>query len=384
MSKAKLWRAVGLMSGTSADGIDAAIIETDGESVVQCVAATSMPYQPEFKDRIVAAYGRWDKDAGIAALETDMTRLHAELVGQILVSSGFSANSVDVLGFHGQTISHDATNGRTWQIGDGPLLAALTGIDVVYDFRQADMAAGGEGAPLAPALHQALAADLPKPLAVVNIGGVANITFLPEAGSPLAFDTGPGNGLIDDWVNARAGLQCDRDGALAAAGAADSERLQTWLTNPYFDRSPPKSLDRKDFDGLDLEGLGLEDGAATLTAFTARTIARAAEHLPSMPSQWLVTGGGRHNPTLMAELRDVLPGMVGPVEAVGWDGDAIEAQAFAYLAVRSRRSLPLTWPTTTGAARPTPGGRFAPAARDGAARDPAQEAQAISARRSSR
>lgn len=384
MSKGKLWRAVGLMSGTSADGIDAAVIETDGEAVVHCGAALSKPYRSEFKDRITAAYGRWDRDAGIAALEMELTRLHAEVVGELLVSSGIAAQSVDVVGFHGQTLSHDAAGGRTWQIGDGAFLAQLTGIDVVYDFRQADMAAGGQGAPLAPALHQALAADLPRPLAVVNVGGVANITYLPEAGSPLAFDTGPGNGLIDDWVHARAGLPCDRDGALAAAGTTVSTRLQQWLANPYFDRLPPKSLDRKDFDGIDLDGLGLEDGAATLTAFTAHTIARAAELLPSMPSRWLVTGGGRHNPTLMTALRNALQREVVPVEDVGWDGDAIEAQAFAYLAVRSRRGLPLTWPTTTGAAEPTSGGRFVRAVDDGAGQGPARPAQAISARRSSR
>jgi anhydro-N-acetylmuramic acid kinase len=301
-----------------------------------------------------------------------LTRRHGEAVAQLLALAGIGPAAVDVIGFHGQTLSHDAARGRTWQIGDGAMLTSLTGIDVVFDLRSADMAAGGQGAPLVPVYHQALAAGLQRPLAVVNIGGVANVTWLPEAGGPIAFDTGPGNGLLDDWVARHTGEPCDRDGALAAAGTVDGERLDRWLDHPYFRRPAPKSLDRLDFAGLDLGGLSLADGAATLTAFSARSIARSAEQLPAPPARWLVTGGGRRNPSLMAALSAAIAAPVQAVEEVDWDGDALEAQAFAYLAVRSRRGLPLTFPGTTGVPRPTTGGRYAPAS------------QAISERRSSR
>lgn len=379
MSKAKLWRAVGLMSGTSADGIDAALIETDGETAVQRGPTLSQSYEPAFRARLMAAYGSWDPTPEIVWLEQELTRRHAAAVASLLAAHEVAPQSVDVIGFHGQTLSHDAAQGRTWQIGDGPLLAGLTGIDVVFDLRSADMAAGGQGAPLVPIYHQALSAGLPRPLAVVNVGGVANITYLSESGGPIAFDTGPGNGLIDDWVSQLTGAGYDQDGVLAAAGKVDRQRLDGWLTHGYFARPAPKSLDRRDFDGLGLDGLDLADGAATLTAFTARSIAAALAHLSEPPALWLVTGGGRHNPTLMAMLADALPGGVKSVDQVGWDGDAVEAQAFAYMAVRSRRGLPLTFPGTTGVSQPTTGGRFAPASRPPALRD-----QAISASRSSR
>jgi len=360
MGKAKLRRAVGLMSGTSADGIDAALIDTDGEGRVDRGRALSFPYTADFRRRLQAAFGGWQRTAEIDALEVELTLLHAEAVEELLDAAGVDPRTVDIVGFHGQTLAHDPAGGRTWQLGDGPLLARTLGLDVVHDFRSADMAAGGEGAPFAPAYHAALAADLPRPLAVVNVGGVANVTWLPETGDPIAFDTGPGNGPIDDWV-AQAGLACDRDGALAAAGTADMGRVAAWLDDPWFARPAPKSLDRGDFTHLDVSRASLEDGAATLTAFTARSIARAAEHLPAPPLRWLVTGGGRHNPTLMRMLARTVEAPVEPVEAVGWDGDAIEAQAFAYLAVRSLRGLPLTWPGTTGVSAPTTGGRVAPA-----------------------
>ena len=360
-SKAKLRRAVGLMSGTSADGIDAALIDTDGEGEVIRGPARSFPYTADFRRRLMAAFGGWRRTAEIDALEAELTRLHAEAVEELIDAAGIDPRTVDVVGLHGQTLAHDPAGGRTWQLGDGPLLARSLGLDVVHDFRSADMAAGGQGAPLAPAYHAALAADLPRPLAVVNIGGVANVTFLPERGEPLAFDTGPGNGPIDDWVAARAGLACDRDGALAAAGRINQSRINGWLGNSWFDRRPPKSLDRGDFAHLSVARMSLEDGAATLTAFTAWSIASAKEHLPTKPDLWLVTGGGRHNPTLMQMLADAACATVAPVEDLGWDGDAIEAQAFAYLAVRTLRGLPLTWPGTTGVAAPTTGGRVAPA-----------------------
>jgi anhydro-N-acetylmuramic acid kinase len=241
-------------------------------------------------------------------------------------------------------------------------LARLLGLDVVADFRSADVAAGGEGAPLAPLFHAALTGALPKPLAILNIGGVANVTWIAEGGQILAFDTGPGNALIDDWVRRHTGAAADFDGAFAGAGRASNAHIREFLENPFFDRRPPKSLDRDDFREVLPTGLSLEDGAATLTIMTAAAAAAARSHFPAPAREWLVTGGGRHNPELLEALRRLLKVVVRPVEAVGWNGDAVEAQAFAYLAVRSLEGLPLSMPSTTGVPQPTLGGRLFSAA----------------------
>src|SRR6185437_4208786 len=233
-----------------------------------------------------------------------------------------------------------------------------TGIDVVCDFRSADFAAGGEGAPLVPLFHQGLASALEKPLAILNVGGVANVTFLGAAGEVVAFDTGPGNAPIDDWALRHTGEALDRDGALARSGRVDEARLAAFLAHPFFARRPPKSLDRDDFPLAAADGLAPADGAATLTAMTAAAVHRGAAHFPAPPLRWLVTGGGRRNPALTAELARRLEAPVAAVEEVGWDGDALEAQAFAYLAVRSLRGLPLSLPSTTGVAAPMTGGRL--------------------------
>ena len=238
---------------------------------------------------------------------------------------------------------------------------------MVHDFRSADVAEGGQGAPLAPLYHLALAGELEQPLAVLNLGGVGNVTWIGPDASPIAFDTGPANALIDDWIGAHGGGCFDEDGRTAAAGKVDGSRLRDWLTDPYFLRLPPKSLDRNDF-AVTAEGLSLADGAATLTAFTVETVALALNHMPSPPRRWLVTGGGRLNAHIMSELAKRLGVPVEPVEAVGWNGDALEAQAFAYLAVRSLRGLPLSLPTTTGVPRPIPGGRLVQTSASAAAR----------------
>jgi len=236
------------------------------------------------------------------------------------------------------------------------LLAKLTGIDVVNDFRSSDVASGGQGAPLVPLYHQALAAGLERPLAVINIGGVANVTWLgPGADDILAFDTGPGNALLDDWALTHTGKPVDEHGALARSGRVDEERVTRFLADPYFAAPPPKSLDRDHFASLAPEGLSPADGAATLCAMTAAAIALAPRHFPAPVKRWLVSGGGRRNPVLMKLLRAKL-GPVEPVEKAGWDGDALEAQAFGYLAVRSREGLPLSLPRTTGVKAPTTGG----------------------------
>jgi anhydro-N-acetylmuramic acid kinase len=265
---------------------------------------------------------------------------------------------VDIIGFHGHTILHCPAERRTWQLGDGALLARRLGLDVVADFRSADVTAGGEGAPLAPLYHAALAAPLLKPLAILNIGGVANVTWVGDGTEILAFDTGPGNALIDDWVRQHTGRAADTDGALARTGRVSAEHVARFLENPFFQRRPPKSLDRDDFRDAAPVGLSLEDGAATLTEMTVAAVAAATYHFPAPVRAWLVTGGGRHNRALMGALGRRLGAAVRTIEAAGWNGDALEAQAFAYLAVRSIEDLPLSLPTTTGVPRPTCGGRL--------------------------
>ena len=369
----KAW-ALGLMSGTSRDGIDAALVRTDGRFRVETGPSASLPYEPDFRARLAAVCGGAGGGAGgesaIAGVERDLTLRHAEVVRRLLGAHGVSAKEVGVIGFHGHTVAHAPAAGYTRQIGDGALLAAETGIDVVSDFRGRDVAAGGEGAPLAPLYHLARAAALPRPLAVLNLGGVGNVTWIGPGdlaalgdeeldGARLrAFDTGPGNALIDDWTMVHTGRPIDRDGALAAAGRVAEDRVEALLAQPYFARRPPKSLDRDAFDISVLAGLSAADGAATLTAFTAAAVARARDHFPAPPRRWLVCGGGRHNPVLMSMIARRTGALVEPVEAAGWDGDAVEAQAFAYLAVRALRGLALSLPPTTGVPSPTGGGRL--------------------------
>jgi len=350
--------ALGLMSGTSCDGVDAALVETDGRAAISCGSWLSEPYDAAFHDRLRSVLGgRGD----VAAVERELTERHAHAVRDLLARQSIAPSNVDVIGFHGQTILHEPEHGRTWQIGDGALMARLTGIDVVNDFRSADVAAGGQGAPLVPLFHAALAAALPRPLAVLNIGGVANVTWIGEEGVDgeiVAFDTGPGNAMLDDWTLRHTGRPADIGGALAGGGRVDAGVLSVLLKHAYFERPAPKSLDRDAFDPAPLEGLSAGDGAATLVAFTAAAVARAQPLFPRPVRRWLVAGGGRHNPAIMAALADRLGAPVAPVEAVGWDGDALEAQAFAYLAVRSLRGLPLSLPTTTGVSHPLPGGQL--------------------------
>ncbi len=376
---------IGLMSGTSADGIDAAIMETDGEDYVASGKALSVPYDAECRaliKRAMAEARAWDVSRpwsqDIAALFEEATRAltlaHGEAVRTLLRRAGLAARDVDLVGFHGQTVLHRPARrdrpegaGMTLQLGDAALLARETGIGVVSDFRSADVAAGGEGAPLAPLYHEVLvrALGLNGPVAVLNIGGVANLTYVPAdpAAPLLAFDIGPGNGPIDDWVERHTGARFDADGALARAGRVNEEVLGRLLAQgqAFFAKKPPKSLDRYDFSDEPVRALKLEDGAATLTAFVAASVVPALAHLPLPPLKWIVCGGGRHNRTLMEKLSRRVDVPVVPAEAVGWRGDSLEAEAFAYLAVRSRRVLPLTLPTTTGVPAPLSGGVFTPA-----------------------
>jgi anhydro-N-acetylmuramic acid kinase len=350
--------ALGLMSGTSLDGIDAALVETDGTRIRATGAALTVPYADGLRERLRAILGAEAPNAEIAAVEREMTHAHADAVARLLAEAGRRPGDVAVIGFHGHTVLHRPEERRTWQLGDGALLAALTGIDVVCDFRANDVARGGQGAPLAPALHAALTGDGETPVVVLNLGGVGNVTWIGDDGALLAFDTGPGNALIDEWVQETVGVRYDESGRLAAEGRVDKAALAALLDDPYFDRTPPKSLDRLDFGREAVSGLSPADGAATLAAFTVGAVIRALTHLPTRPRCILVTGGGRHNATLMRGLAAAAGVPVEPVEAVGWDGDVLEAQAFAYLAVRTLRGLPLTWPGTTGVKSPATGGRL--------------------------
>jgi anhydro-N-acetylmuramic acid kinase len=350
-------RAIGLMSGTSLDGVDAAWLETDGERIFRTGPALTLPYdralRGDLRRVLDLAPGLAPDDAFLADVTARLTARHVEAVRAL-------GEPADIVGFHGQTILHRPAERRTWQIGDAAALARAVGMTVAFDFRSADVAAGGEGAPFAPVFHAALAERLEKPLVVLNVGGVANVTWIGADGSLLACDTGPGNGPLDDFVQHRTGAAFDRDGGLAATGRADAAVLGRLLAHPYFSRPMPKSLDRLDFSqSLAASGvfsLSVADGAATLVAFTAEAAARAP--LPGQPRRVLVCGGGRKNPAIMAALRARFAVSVEPVEAVGWDGDALEAQCFAHLAARVLRALPLSFPGTTGVPRPMPGGRI--------------------------
>ncbi len=361
----KLYRAIGLMSGTSLDGVDAALIETDGVDHVQVLGFVSAPYEEAERAEIRRAFGLSDRaDPLVQRAEALVTQKHIAALEQ----AGWQA---DVIGFHGQTICHAPDEGVSIQIGDARAMADALGIDVVHDFRSADVAAGGQGAPLAPLYHRArvkaAGAAVAQPCAVFNIGGVANVTYI-DGEDILAFDTGPGNALMDDWVKLRTGAPYDEGGALAARGQVVEAMLERWLAHPYFTAQPPKSLDRNEWDIADfgqlaqgMDGVNTEDGAATLLEFTVRTIAGATRFVPAEPKAWYVCGGGRHNTALMQALAERLSGDVHDVSALGWNGDATEAECFAYLAVRSLLGKPLSLPSTTGVKAPMSGGGLAKA-----------------------
>jgi anhydro-N-acetylmuramic acid kinase len=354
-------RALGMMSGTSMDGVDAAVLETDGEEVAGFGPSAFVPYAAGEREILRAGLGKWPWDGGLEPVEALVRGRHAA------ATAGF--DGLEVVGFHGQTLAHEPRGRGTHQIGRGDLLARDLGLPVVWDFRAADVASGGEGAPLVPFFHFACARRIgaAEPLAFLNLGGVGNVTWVdprapaPEAeGALLAFDTGPGNALIDDFLALRRGEAFDADGAVAAAGRADAAVLAGLADHPYLRRTPPKSLDRQDFHAfLDrVSGLPTEDGAATLAALTVACVAEAARHFPEPPARWLVCGGGRRNRTVMALLAARSNAPVEPVEAVGHDGDILEAQAIAKHPVRVVRGLPTNAPGTTGVRLPVSGGRI--------------------------
>ncbi|WP_375395105.1 anhydro-N-acetylmuramic acid kinase [uncultured Sphingomonas sp.] len=354
--------AIGLMSGTSLDGIDAALIETDGREHVRPIAFRGEAYSDAARAQLAAAtaaaltYDRPRASQPLTAAGELIDRCHVLAVRKLLAEAQVSAADIDVIGYHGQTVAHRPDRGWTWQIGDGAVIAAATGITTVSDFRSADVAAGGQGAPLLPVYHAALAAGLEKPLAILNLGGVANVTWIGPDGNLVAFDTGPANGLIDSWVEEVRGLRFDEGGAIAAAGRVDDTVLTAMLDNPWFDAPPPKSLDRGDFTIQPARGLSVEDGAATLTDFTAQTVALALRLLPTIPRRLIVVGGGRHNPTLLRAIATHTGLTPESSDSLEWNGDSVEAEGFAYMAARTLQGLPISYPGTTGTPYPVVGG----------------------------
>ncbi len=358
----QIYQAIGLMSGTSLDGIDVALIETDGLAYVNSLAFLTLPYEKSFQDRVRSCFGnpRGRMDPQIALVERDLTLLHVKAVKTLLKRENLRPEEIDLIGFHGQTTWHHPAERETVQLGDGLLLARETEIDVVDDFRTADVRAGGQGAPLLPLYHRALAAKRPKPLAIVNIGGVANLTWIggEKDDELLAFDTGPGNALLNDWVLRRMGEPFDRDGRLAAAGKIDEEKVRQFLDHSYFRRKGPKSLDRDTFLPFMPFDLSIEDGAATLTMMTVQSIALGLRQAGQRAANLYLCGGGAHNPVMRQWLGQATGGPVGTVEDLGWNSDALEAEGFAYLAVRSVLDLPISLPGTTGVPWPMHGGRL--------------------------
>ena len=367
--------SVGLMTGTVLDGnVDVALLRTDGVRVETFGHHALVPYDPAIRrllERTLEAARAWnfaaDEPAIFAEAEDALTRAQANAVERVVAEAGLSMADIDLVGFHGQSVLHRApdrargTPGRTRQLGDGALMARLLGVPVAHDFRSADVAAGGQGAPLAAVYHVALLRALGArgESAVLNLGGVANLTWWDGDAHVVAFDAGPANAPLNDFVRARGHGDMDRDGRLAARGRVDEARLAALLDHPWLDAPYPKSLDRFDFPASMADGASDEDGAALLCAFTAAAVGRALDRLPRRPERLLVTGGGRRNPTLMRALERRTRAHILPAEDVGWRGDAVEAECFAYLAVRTRRGLPISFPTTTGVPAPMTGGRVA-------------------------
>jgi anhydro-N-acetylmuramic acid kinase len=363
-------RAIGLMSGTSMDGVDVALIDTDGEAIEAFGPAAEFPYdaleRQLIREALASARGlvhREDRSGVLAIAESMVTTKHAASVKAFAAANGIDLSSLGVVGFHGQTVVHRPEKRLTVQLGDGAALSAALGVPVVYDFRAADMGRGGQGAPLVPIFHRALAlrAGLPLPAVFANIGGIANVTFIPEGPAErlIAFDAGPGNCLIDDWALRHTGEPMDRDARLALHGTVDRRALAALITHPFFAAPPPKSLDRGSFALEPVAGLNAEDGAATLTAFTVAGLAAATRFFPAQPRIWIVAGGGARNPHMLEGVRRVLGPDIKTAAEAGFSTDFMEAQAFAYLAARYLKKLPSSFPGTTGAVEPVVGGVLA-------------------------
>jgi anhydro-N-acetylmuramic acid kinase len=360
--------AIGLMSGTSLDGVDVALIETDGRRVSALGPSGYRPYTDMERGLLRQALyeaadlpDRLARPGCLREAERVVTSAHAEAVAAFTAQHRMRFDDIDIVGFHGQTVLHRPEKKLTVQIGDALMLAKTICIPVMYDFRAADVDAGGQGAPFVPVYHRALAQSLDweGPTVVVNIGGVANITYI-DGDTLIACDTGPGNALLDDHMFRRMNQRFDTEGRTAALGKVDAAWIARALQMPFFSLPPPKSLDRNDFAGLKLGDMPPEDGAATLTAFTVAAIARVVPLLPKEPKNWIVAGGGARNLTMLRMLRECLaPATVRAADTLGWASDAIEAQAFGFLAARGLKGLPLSYPATTGVPFPMTGGMMA-------------------------
>lgn len=384
----KRYAAIGFMSGTSMDGIDLALLVTNGKSKLERGPAASYPYEAAFRARLAAALetarsieNASDRPGDLASLDREIALRHVAALRRFLEENNLRLSDIDLVGFHGQTVLHRPERGLSVQLGDAQYLADETGLPVVHNLRANDMAHGGQGAPLAPVFHRALAANLGEPWAgswpvlFVNIGGISNITWISEQGGLIACDAGPGNALIDQWVAANAGVPFDQDGAIASEGSVVASLADRYLSSPWFGRPYPKSLDRNDFAPLEAGAASLEDGARTLAHVTAAAICKAIEQLPERPRLAVVCGGGRKNAAIMDDLKALLNPAIGAhgedkageplplavisAEDAGLDGDTIEAEAWAYLAVRCVRGLKITWPHTTGVAEAITGGEIA-------------------------
>ena len=354
--------ALGLMSGTSMDGVDAALLVTDGIDIFKFGSALNRPYDMDMRAQLRSVIGRPvdGQDEEIKEVEQKITLFHAHVVSELLDLAGLTNKDIDIIGFHGHTVFHKPDEKISVQIGDGDLLAKQTQIPVVNRFRNSDIANGGQGGPMMASYHAALARDMEKPLVILNIGGVAKLTWIGENGELLACDTGPGNALIDDWMMKKNGTNMDFDGSMAASGTVNEKIISSIMKEPYFQKKPPKSLDRNEFSekiSEQLAGENVADGAATLTAFTAQAVACAAnDFLPKPAKHWIVYGGGAHNPTLIRMLRQRINAEILNANDVHWNADFLEAQGYAFLAVRSLFGLPISFPSTTGVSHSMCGG----------------------------
>ncbi|ASD28273.1 anhydro-N-acetylmuramic acid kinase [Brevundimonas diminuta] len=370
-SPKKTLRVLGFMTGTSLDAVDMAVIETDGHDILSFGPAGEMKLDGEtraiIEDAIDDAFD-WERDEEEPDSFEDarMAVADAHLAAALgfMAVNGVKSSALDLVGVHGQTVLHEAPTpdapGRTVQLIDAVSVAEGLSVPVAYDFRSADVAAGGQGAPLAPVYHAALVrkAGMEGPVAVLNLGGVGNITLIRADGGLEAFDTGPANGMVDLLVQSRMKKRMDEGGRLAAAGTADKAVLAAYLAHPYFAATGPKSLDRFDFSLDPVADLSLEDAAATLTVFAAQAVALGVARCSEQPKEIVVCGGGRHNPVLLTAIRDCVGVPVSTAEDKGWRGDSIEAEAFAFLAARCCLGLPISFPGTTGVPTSMTGGRI--------------------------
>ncbi|MEM9331217.1 MAG: anhydro-N-acetylmuramic acid kinase [Pseudomonadota bacterium] len=368
----KITASLGLMSGTSMDGIDLALLKTNGEQIIERGPSGFFPYSPQtqemLREALVAASEiteRTQRPGNLVLVEEKVTSLHVHAVEAFLHENKLSKADIDLIGFHGQTVLHRPDKGLTVQLGDASLLTKETGIPTVYDLRANDMEHGGQGAPLVPVYHQALASNIKqayanqKPVVFVNIGGISNVTYVGEA--LMAFDCGPGNALIDQWVQKTVGIPFDQSGMIAAEGRVDEAFVNAYLADSFFSKPAPKSLDRNDFKLPEATTLSVETVARSFARLTAESIFKSAEHFPAQPLLWVICGGGRQNPHIMEDLLALAHDTGGEVvsaEKAGFNGDAMEAEAWAYLAVRSLAGLPLTFPQTTGCSKAVSGGKL--------------------------